>query len=201
MSSPTKAEESHPVSLKVMRLTKPTLNFVMPFTCEAGDIVESVLTGGSNTYPYTPRGEKTSAAMDEQHRLCSSDALGITPFLSLPGSFGTAWRPRAHCVAIGCHSSLPHAHSRVRAGSIYLGETFSSYLSLNNHSPYAIDGVSVKGRQSTSTATHAHSGTANDVESQIQFAGHKRHANQHSVGIQLGPHSVARRQRGGHTHV
>ena len=46
----------------------------------------------------------------------SDEPLGITPFLTLPSAFGT----------------------------IYLGETFTSYLSLSNHTPYEIENVVIK---------------------------------------------------------
>jgi hypothetical protein len=78
----------HSIALKVMRLTKPTLKFVVPFCCEPQDLLAPVLYGGSNSYPYVQHSDRESKSLDEEHRQSHTDSLGITPFLSLPSNSG-----------------------------------------------------------------------------------------------------------------
>jgi hypothetical protein len=69
------SEEEHPISLKVMRLTKPVLNCSVPFGSERADLAF----------------ESVSASSTSQARISGTDSLGISPLLILPSSFGACW--------------------------------------------------------------------------------------------------------------
>eukprot|EP01094_Clydonella_sp_ATCC50884_P020627 TRINITY_DN4331_c0_g1_i1.p1 TRINITY_DN4331_c0_g1~~TRINITY_DN4331_c0_g1_i1.p1 ORF type:complete len:344 (-),score=91.21 TRINITY_DN4331_c0_g1_i1:931-1962(-) len=99
-STPSSSSSSrdHSLSLKVMRLSKPSFQFPRLLPCESTDIA----FGGVR-------------AQREQSGASLPDSV-LSTHLMLPGSFG----------------------------SIYLGETFSSYISLFNSSHHPVSALSMK---------------------------------------------------------
>jgi hypothetical protein len=96
------AKEAQSLTLKVMRLSKPSFDVNLPILCEKSDIPGPVLNEMSQN---------------------GIEAFGVSEFLTLPHSFG----------------------------NIFLGETFTCYLSVHNHSPFDVRGVTVKAELQTTT--------------------------------------------------
>ncbi|XP_033117078.1 trafficking protein particle complex subunit 13-like isoform X2 [Anneissia japonica] len=94
-------EKEHLLSLKVMRLTKPSFIGLTPVLCEANDIA-----GGDTLTDIKP-----SLASVK-----SIPSFSVSEMLTLPQNFG----------------------------SIYLGETFSSYVNVHNDSQSTVSDIQVK---------------------------------------------------------
>eukprot|EP01104_Vermistella_antarctica_P011831 TRINITY_DN3343_c0_g1_i2.p1 TRINITY_DN3343_c0_g1~~TRINITY_DN3343_c0_g1_i2.p1 ORF type:complete len:384 (+),score=86.03 TRINITY_DN3343_c0_g1_i2:315-1466(+) len=99
------------LSLKVMRLIKPSFQVVNPAVCEPSDIPANI--------PGVIDRRLPAASVT----LGDGDALGLTEMLTLPSSFGT----------------------------IYLGEMFCSYISVNNSSGSDVSLVGIKAELQTQT--------------------------------------------------
>jgi len=90
--------EIHSLTLKVMRLYKPSFHMALPIYSEQNDIASCVMPD-------------------------LDDAFGVSNILSLPQAFV----------------------------NIFLGETFKSYISINNHSPFDVKNIVVKAELQTGT--------------------------------------------------
>ncbi|XP_065331752.1 trafficking protein particle complex subunit 13 [Cloeon dipterum] len=101
-------KNEHPLSLKVMRLTRPSLFSSMVVTCEQGDVPGNLFTNDL---------KKDLTAVT------GSETLAVGQFLLLPQSFG----------------------------NLYLGETFSSYVCVQNNSSVTVKDVAVKSDLQTSS--------------------------------------------------
>jgi len=95
-------KDAQALTLKVMRLSKPSFRLGLPITSEHTDISDPIL--------------------DEEYGN-EFLAYGISTELCLPQSFG----------------------------NIFVGESFVSYISLHNHSPFDVRNVSIKAELQTST--------------------------------------------------
>eukprot|EP01117_Protostelium_nocturnum_P014842 TRINITY_DN5697_c0_g1_i3.p1 TRINITY_DN5697_c0_g1~~TRINITY_DN5697_c0_g1_i3.p1 ORF type:complete len:425 (-),score=111.81 TRINITY_DN5697_c0_g1_i3:3-1277(-) len=102
-------KDVHSLTLKVMRLSKPSFQNQLPIYSERNDIA-SVLPSKMN-------------------------AFGLSPLLTLPHTFQ----------------------------NIFLGETFTSYVSIHNHSPFDVKNVTVKTELQTATQRFNLSEMANPI--------------------------------------
>ncbi|KAJ3299039.1 hypothetical protein HK104_010054 [Borealophlyctis nickersoniae] len=130
----TDSSGSHLLSLKVMRLSRPTFVLKNPTPFEAAPSLpgEAALLAASANQ-VTELAVPPNARTEDLLNLGLSDAnpnpplrireFGLSDVLSLPGSFG----------------------------NIYLGETFSSYLCVNNESGAAVQEVGIKAELQTSS--------------------------------------------------
>jgi hypothetical protein len=131
------SQQQHQLSLKVMRLSKPTFFLSNPTPFEPSDSPISKVWEASAqndpTYltppppPHLPTSTLTSSDTSTPATLATDQLrirdFGLSEFLSLPASFG----------------------------NIYLGETFSSYLCINNESSIAVQAVGIKAELQTSS--------------------------------------------------
>uniref|UniRef100_UPI00359014D8 trafficking protein particle complex subunit 13 isoform X1 n=1 Tax=Myxine glutinosa TaxID=7769 RepID=UPI00359014D8 len=98
----------HLLALKVMRLTRPSLNTTLPVSCEERDLAA--------TFP-SPAGTDNSAFV------IGNDFFILGKMLTLPQNFG----------------------------NIFLGETFSSYISVHNDSSQLVRDIAIKADLQTSS--------------------------------------------------
>lgn len=125
------AAEAHLLSLKVMRLSKPTLQLsTATLSTEAGDVKQKKTKSKIFFLFFLKKikftFEKNTKVLDEVLGSSSSNAAAAnvaTGLLALPSAFG----------------------------QIYLGETFTSYVSLSNGTPYEVTQVVVKAELQTAS--------------------------------------------------
>ncbi|KAF4525999.1 hypothetical protein B566_EDAN000791 [Ephemera danica] len=121
-------KNEHPLSLKVMRLTRPTLFSSMVVTCDSKDLPGSMYTNDlKNDIASVP----------------GTETLAIGQFLLLPQSFGF--------VTITCHFVIHCLTCFSVCSNLYLGETFSSYVCVQNNSSVTVKDVTVKSDLQTSS--------------------------------------------------
>lgn len=124
-SSPSPSQQDdqlpHLLSLKVMRLSRPQLTTTMPIYYESNDEKKTSLTEGLDSLNIS---DLTALHPIEGK---SSDIqirnFGLSQMLKLPAAFG----------------------------NIYLGENFSTFISINNESPFAVQQVGAKVELQTSS--------------------------------------------------
>ncbi|XP_036134549.1 trafficking protein particle complex subunit 13 isoform X12 [Molossus molossus] len=114
-------KQEHLLALKVMRLTKPTLFTNIPVTCEEKDLPGDLFNQLMREDPSTVNGAET---------------LMLGEMLTLPQNFGI--------------SSFIQLHSPLST-NIFLGETFSSYISVHNDSNQVVKDILVKADLQTSS--------------------------------------------------
>ncbi|KAM7148272.1 trafficking protein particle complex subunit 13 isoform 11-T11 [Molossus nigricans] len=114
-------KQEHLLALKVMRLTKPTLFTNIPVTCEEKDLPGDLFNQLMRDDPSTVNGAET---------------LMLGEMLTLPQNFGI--------------SSFIQLHSPLST-NIFLGETFSSYISVHNDSNQVVKDILVKADLQTSS--------------------------------------------------
>ncbi|KAJ3181818.1 hypothetical protein HK101_009915 [Irineochytrium annulatum] len=114
---------AHPLSLKVMRLSRPSFHLSTP-----SPYGSSILPASTDTWESAQVNDVTASRSSTADSARDRDDIplndsGLSGLLSLPTSFG----------------------------NIYLGETFSSYLCINNESGAAVEEVSIKAELQTSS--------------------------------------------------
>uniref|UniRef100_A0A7M4FJS8 Trafficking protein particle complex subunit 13 n=1 Tax=Crocodylus porosus TaxID=8502 RepID=A0A7M4FJS8_CROPO len=121
-------KQEHLLALKVMRLTKPTLFTNVPVTCEERDLPGDLFNQLMKEDPSTVKG---------------AEILMLGEMLTLPQNFGL------YCMRENTVPSFPSLSCSVR--NIFLGETFSSYISVHNDSNQVVKDILVKADLQTSS--------------------------------------------------
>ncbi|KAC9975346.1 hypothetical protein E3N88_45009 [Mikania micrantha] len=116
----------HSLAFRVMRLCRPTFHVETPLKFDPCDLVvgEDLFDSPSAAprhllHSHPPSGDSSSADLTYRNRFVlgdDSDAIGVPGLLVLPQSFG----------------------------EIYLGETFCSYISINNSSKFDVRDIIIK---------------------------------------------------------
>ncbi|KAD3069282.1 hypothetical protein E3N88_37162 [Mikania micrantha] len=116
----------HSLAFRVMRLCRPTFHVETPLQFDPCDLVvgEDLFDSPSAAprhllHSHPPSGDSSSADLTYRNRFVlgdDSDAMGVPGLLVLPQSFG----------------------------EIYLGETFCSYISINNSSKFDVRDIIIK---------------------------------------------------------
>ncbi|KAI9357485.1 hypothetical protein BD770DRAFT_322121 [Pilaira anomala] len=126
MSSPNIQSQDdqlpHLLSLKVMRLSRPQLTSTFPIYYESGTEKTSPLVDGLESLNISDLTASHPIDINQCNEIQIRD-FGLSQMLKLPSAFG----------------------------NIYLGENFSTFISINNESPFAVQQVGVKIELQTSS--------------------------------------------------
>lgn len=124
-SSPSPSQQDdqlpHLLSLKVMRLSRPQLTATMPIYYESNDEKKSSLIEGLDSLNISDL--TASHPIEGKSNALQIRDFGLSQMLKLPSAFG----------------------------NIYLGENFSTFISINNESSFAVQQVGVKIELQTSS--------------------------------------------------
>ncbi|KAG9353626.1 hypothetical protein JZ751_011747 [Albula glossodonta] len=130
------AKQEQLLALKVMRLTKPTLFTNMPVTCEDRDLPGELFGRLMKEDPSTIKGAET---------------LMLGEMLTLPQNFGGRHVCRLRKAESVCGRRRARHYSAECGRNIFLGETFSSYISVHNDSTQVVKDILVKADLQTSS--------------------------------------------------
>ncbi|XP_056397478.1 trafficking protein particle complex subunit 13 isoform X4 [Hyla sarda] len=122
---PARWKTFHSGHCLVMRLTKPTLFTNIPVTCEERDLPGDLFNNLMREDPSTVKG---------------AEILMLGEMLTLPQNFGYTFRMKTS-------GAQPTDDFR----NIFLGETFSSYISVHNDSSQTVKDIQVKADLQTSS--------------------------------------------------
>ncbi|KAL5994514.1 hypothetical protein ACLOJK_024567 [Asimina triloba] len=147
MSSTTGA---HSLAFRVMRLCRPSFDVDAPLRLDLLDLStpEDLIRNDAPALAKTnaPNAVHVSSDLTYRDRFLlgnSNDAMGLSGLLVLPQAFGSDIPPPPNFAFSLLDSSL------LSLAAIYLGETFCSYISINNSSKFEVrDVVIKKGRNS-----------------------------------------------------
>ncbi|CEP14942.1 hypothetical protein [Parasitella parasitica] len=124
-SSPVPSQQDdqlpHLLSLKVMRLSRPQFTATMPIYYEANDEKKTALIEGLDSLNISDL--TASHPIEGKSNGLQIRDFGLSQMLKLPSAFG----------------------------NIYLGENFSTFISINNESPFSVQQVGVKIELQTSS--------------------------------------------------
>lgn len=148
------SQASHSLAFRVMRLCRPTLQVDTPLLVDPSDllvgedifddpIAASHLPRLLGSLRIQPSGDAADLSYRTRFLLNdSTDAMGLSGLLLLPQAFGSAiYFPGRTSQFLFCHSSI---HYRCLRRAIYLGETFCSYISINNSSNFEVRDIIIK---------------------------------------------------------
>ena len=154
--SQSQSQGSHSLAFRVMRLCKPSFHVDPPLRLDLSDLIagEDIFDdpiAASNLTPLLDRhvaNPTDSSDLSYRTRFLlhdSSDPMGLSSLLVLPQSFG--W------VSLSLSLSLSRSQFWFLIfdlkkfdlnRAIYLGETFCSYISINNSSNFEVKDVIIK---------------------------------------------------------
>ncbi|MED6132034.1 hypothetical protein PIB30_015396 [Stylosanthes scabra] len=161
---------SHSLAFRVMRLCRPSFNVDPPLRLHPSDlfvgedIFDDPLAASSLPPLLSPTTSSPSPDPNYRHRFLlhhSSDAMGLSALLVLPQSFG----------------------------AIYLGETFCSYISINNSSTFEVREVIIKAEIQTERQRILLLDTSKSPVETIRAGGRYDFIVEHDVK-ELGPHTL-----------
>ncbi|MED6195747.1 hypothetical protein PIB30_040993 [Stylosanthes scabra] len=161
---------SHSLAFRVMRLCRPSFNVDPPLRLHPSDlfvgedIFDDPLAASSLPSLLSPTTSSSSPDPNYRHRFLlhhSSDAMGLSALLVLPQSFG----------------------------AIYLGETFCSYISINNSSTFEVREVIIKAEIQTERQRILLLDTSKSPVETIRAGGRYDFIVEHDVK-ELGPHTL-----------
>ncbi|XP_030972008.1 trafficking protein particle complex subunit 13 [Quercus lobata] len=170
--SPSQSQGSHSLAFRVMRLCKPSFHVDPPLRLDLSDLIagEDIFDdpiAASNLTPLLDRHvAKPTDSSDLSYRTRfllhdSSDPMGLSSLLVLPQSFG----------------------------AIYLGETFCSYISINNSSNFEVKDVIIKAEIQTERQRLLLLDTSKSPVESIRAGGRYDFIVEHDVK-ELGPHTL-----------
>jgi hypothetical protein len=128
-------------SRAVMRLTKPSFQFspIYPVLSLPGDIIQSASRHLTGRVPRAEPSEQPQAERQSENETAlgsvpywEPDAFNMAPLLGLPQTFGCVTDEWWLCVLV------------LICRDILMGETFSCYISIHNHSEDKLKDVSIK---------------------------------------------------------
>ncbi|KAL1365127.1 hypothetical protein HN51_013218 [Arachis hypogaea] len=161
---------SHSLAFRVMRLCRPSFNVDPPLRLHPSDlfvgedIFDDPLAAPSLPPLLSPATSSPSPDPNYRYRFLlhhSSDAMGLSALLVLPQSFG----------------------------AIYLGETFCSYISINNSSTFEVRDVIIKAEIQTERQRILLLDTSKSPVETIRAGGRYDFIVEHDVK-ELGPHTL-----------
>ncbi|KAL4330534.1 hypothetical protein AHAS_Ahas13G0409700 [Arachis hypogaea] len=161
---------SHSLAFRVMRLCRPSFNVDPPLRLHPSDlfvgedIFDDPLAAPSLPPLLSPATSSPSPDPNYRYRFLlhhSSDAMGLSALLVLPQSFG----------------------------AIYLGETFCSYISINNSSTFEVRDIIIKAEIQTERQRILLLDTSKSPVETIRAGGRYDFIVEHDVK-ELGPHTL-----------
>ncbi|KAI4296706.1 hypothetical protein L6164_036644 [Bauhinia variegata] len=168
----SQAQGSHSLAFRVMRLCRPTLHVEPPICLDltdfliGEDLLDDPMAAGNVPRLLSDLHLTDSGGSDPNYRSRfllhdSSDAMGLSGLLMLPQSFG----------------------------AIYLGETFCSYISINNSSNFEVKDVLIKAEIQTERQRILLLDTSKSPVESIRAGGRYDFIVEHDVK-ELGPHTL-----------
>ncbi|KAI9275146.1 hypothetical protein EDC94DRAFT_592229 [Helicostylum pulchrum] len=143
ISSPSSQSQDdqlpHLLSLKVMRLSRPQLTSTLPIYYESNTEKTSPLVDGLESLNISDLTASHPIDRNQCNEIQIRD-FGLSQMLKLPSAFG----------------------------NIYLGENFSTFISINNESPFAVQQVGVKIELQTSSQRFVLSDTTTAPSTELE---------------------------------
>lgn len=152
--SQPQSQGSHSLAFRVMRLCKPSFHVDPPLRLDLSDLIagEDIFDDPVAAPNLTPLLDRHVANPTDSSDLSyrtrfllhdSSDPMGLSSLLVLPQSFG--WVSLSLSLNLAFYGSWIFDLKKLNLNrAIYLGETFCSYISINNSSNFEVKDVIIK---------------------------------------------------------